>query len=92
MSEVIAERPLKQFQQKFGESMLEFATHAALPVILNSELLLHWLHINFFYSFSSIAYLVQHLISYYSKFENDYEHITKNSHCNDFKMTTYGKF
>jgi len=55
---VIAERRLKQFQQKFGKAMVEFATHAALPVVLNSELV-HLLRINFFYSDTSISYLTE---------------------------------
>jgi formylglycine-generating enzyme required for sulfatase activity len=58
MSHIIAERRLKQFHQKFGESMVEFATHAALPVVLNSELV-HLLRLNFFYSSSSISYLTE---------------------------------
>ena len=55
---VIAERRLKQFQQKIGEAMVKFATHAALPVVLNSELV-HLLRINFFYSDTSINYLTE---------------------------------
>jgi len=55
---VIAERRLKQFQQKFGKAMVKFATHAALPVVLNSELV-HLLRINFFYSDTSISYLTE---------------------------------
>ncbi len=58
MSDVIAERRLKQFQQKFGEAMVKFATHAALPVVLNSELV-HLLRLNFFYSDNSISYLTE---------------------------------
>jgi hypothetical protein len=55
---VIAERRLKQFQQKFGKAMVKFATHAALPVVLNSELV-HLLRLNFFYSDTSISYLTE---------------------------------
>ena len=58
MNNVIAERRLKQFQQKFGEAMVKFATHAALPVVLNSELV-HLLRLNFFYSDSSIGYFTE---------------------------------
>jgi len=58
MSPVIAERRLKQFQQKFGEAMVEFATHAALPVVLNSELV-HLLRLNFFYPYKSISYFTE---------------------------------
>ena len=58
MKNSIAERRLKQFQQKFGEPMLEFATHAALPVVLNSELV-HLLRLNFFYTYKSIGYLTE---------------------------------
>lgn len=58
MNNIIAERRLKQFQHKFGEAMLEFATHAALPVVLNSELV-HLLRLNFFSSSPSIDYLTE---------------------------------
>jgi O-acetyl-ADP-ribose deacetylase (regulator of RNase III) len=58
MSDAIAKRRLKQFQQKFGEPMVEFATHAALPVVLNSELV-HLLRLNFFYASTSIGYITE---------------------------------
>jgi hypothetical protein len=47
MSPDVINKRLKQFQQKFGETALDLASHAALPVVLNSELV-HLLRINFF--------------------------------------------
>jgi hypothetical protein len=58
MSDAIAKRRLKQFQHKFGEAMVEFASHAALPVVLNSELV-HLLRLNFFFASTSIDYLTE---------------------------------
>ncbi|MEM9927859.1 MAG: GUN4 domain-containing protein [Cyanobacteria bacterium P01_D01_bin.50] len=47
MSNKLVKRRLDEFQKRCGEEALHLASHAALPVALNPELL-HFLRINFF--------------------------------------------
>lgn len=49
MSEKIAQRRLQVFEYQFGSGTLRLAYHAALPIVLNRELL-HLMRTNFFAS------------------------------------------